>query len=93
MKQEHPEDFEENNKKATKEQEEDKLSQDSLDKLQTMLNSINDTCIASLKTEDTELALEQLKKAELILEDYTNEGKEIDRNMIIIILYNQACCY
>jgi hypothetical protein len=58
-----------------------------------MLNSINDSCIASLKTEDTEQALEQLKKAETILEDYTNDGKEIDRNMIIIILYNQACCY
>lgn len=58
-----------------------------------MLNTINDSCIASLKTEDTEQALEQLKKAESILEDYTNDGKEIDRNMIIIILYNQACCY
>ena len=58
-----------------------------------MLNTINDSCIASLKTEDTEQALEQLKKAESILEEYTNDGKEIDRNMIIIILYNQACCY
>jgi len=27
------------------------------------------------------------------LEDYTNEGKDVDRNMIIIVLYNQACCY
>jgi hypothetical protein len=23
----------------------------------------------------------------------TLEGKEVDRNMIIVILYNQACCY
>jgi hypothetical protein len=34
-----------------------------------------------------------LKRAEQILEDFTNEGKDVDRNMIIIILYNQACCY
>ena len=27
------------------------------------------------------------------MEDYTNEGKDVDRNMIIIVLYNQACCY
>ena len=34
-----------------------------------------------------------MKRAEQILEDFTNEGKDVDRNMIIIILYNQACCY
>ena len=27
------------------------------------------------------------------MEDYTNEGKDVDRNLIIIVLYNQACCY
>lgn len=27
------------------------------------------------------------------MEDFTNEGKDVDRNLIIIILYNQACCY
>ena len=54
---------------------------------------INETCIESLKNEETENALDCLKRAEQILEDYTNEGKDVDRNMIIIILYNQACCY
>ena len=34
-----------------------------------------------------------MKRAEQILEDFTNEGKDVDRNMIIIILYNQSCCY
>lgn len=66
---------------------------DSIDKLQNMLNGLNDTCIESLKNEENESALECLKRAEQILEDYTNEGKEVDRNMIIIVLYNQACCY
>ena len=58
-----------------------------------MLNGLNDTCVESLKSEENESALECLKRAEQILEDYTNEGKEVDRNMIIIVLYNQACCY
>jgi hypothetical protein len=52
------------------------------------LNEINETCIESLKNEETENALDCLKRAEQILEDYTNEGKDVDRNMIIIILYN-----
>ena len=57
------------------------------------MNQINELFIEQLKNEETEQALETLKKAESILEDYTNEGKEVDRNMIIIVLYNQACCY
>lgn len=57
------------------------------------MNEINDSCVEFLKNEDTDAALDQLKKAERILEDYTNDGKEVDRNMIIIVLYNQACCY
>ena len=71
----------------------DDRSLESIDKLQNLLNEINETCIESLKNEETENALDCLKRAEQILEDYTNEGKDVDRNMIIIILYNQACCY
>ena len=73
--------------------EDENESLDSHDKLQNLLNEINDTCIESLKNDETENALETLKRAEQILEDFTNEGKDVDRNMIIIILYNQACCY
>ena len=73
--------------------EDDDRSIESIDKLQNLLNEINDTCIESLKNEETENALDCLKRAEQILEDYTNEGKDVDRNMIIIVLYNQACCY
>ena len=46
-----------------------------------------------MKNEESEQALDCLKKAESILEDHTNEGKDVDRNLIIIVLYNQACCY
>ena len=28
-----------------------------------------------------------------MLEYVTAEGREVDRNLIIVILYNQACCY
>lgn len=73
--------------------EDDDRSIESIDKLQNLLNEINDTCIESLKNEETENALDCLKRAEQILEDYTNDGKDVDRNMIIIVLYNQACCY
>lgn len=68
--------------------EEDMRSLDSIDKLQNLLNEINETCIEQLKSEDVESALECLKRAEQILEDFTNEGKDVDRNMIIIVLYN-----
>ena len=54
---------------------------------------MNDTCIEFLKNEETENALDCLKRAEQILEDHTHDGKEVDRNMIIIVLYNEACCY
>lgn len=54
---------------------------------------MNLAAIKHLKADQTESALESLKKAEALLEERTNEGMEVDRNMIIIILYNQACCY
>ena len=74
-------------------EDDDTASLDSIDKLQNILNEINDQTIEHLKNEETDQALENLKRAEQILEDYTNEGKDVDRNMIIIVLYNQACCY
>ena len=49
--------------------------------------------IADLKNEDAESAIESLKRGENLLEQITTEGKEVDRNLIIVILYNQACCY
>jgi hypothetical protein len=34
-----------------------------------------------------------LKRGEQLLETVTAEGKDVDRNLIIVILYNLACCY
>jgi len=58
-----------------------------------MLTDINNMAISDLKNDETEAALDSLKKGETMLENFTAEGKEVDRNLIIVILYNQACCY
>lgn len=52
------------------------------------MSTYNEQCLAHLKAEETEQALDSLKKAEMLLEEHTNEGRDVDRNMLIIILYN-----
>ena len=37
--------------------------------------------------------MECLKRGEQLLEAVTAEGKDVDRNLIIVVLYNLACCY
>lgn len=54
---------------------------------------MNDTAIQALKNEDNENSLECLKRGEQLLEAVTAEGKDVDRNLIIVILYNLACTY
>ena len=44
--------------------DDDTGSLDSIDKLQNILNEINDQCIENLKNEETDQALENLKRAE-----------------------------
>lgn len=62
---------------------------------------MNDVAIQSLLKGDepnaaatnNETALENLKRGEQILEQITAEGKDVDRNLIVVILYNLACTY
>ena len=61
--------------------------------VQKLLTEINNEAIQDLKSEETDQALEALKRGEQMLEFVTAEGREVDRNLIIVILYNQACCY
>lgn len=61
--------------------------------MQKLLTDINTEAIAELKNEETDTALEALRRGEQMLEYITAEGREVDRNLIIVILYNQACCY
>lgn len=53
-----------------------------------MLTDINNEAIAELKNEETDSALEALRRGEQMLEYITAEGREVDRNLIIVILYN-----
>ena len=46
-----------------------------------------------MKNEDNDNALECLKRGEQLLEAVTAEGKDVDRNLIIVVLYNLACTY
>ena len=83
-----PEDEESN----SGEEETDTLDKDEED-VQKLLTEINNEAIADLKNDETDTALDSLKRGEQMLEFITSEGREVDRNLIIVILYNQACCY
>jgi len=53
-----------------------------------ILLDINQEALNDLRNEDANSALEHLKRGEQLLEQVTSEGKEVDRNLIIVILYN-----
>jgi hypothetical protein len=70
--------------------------------VQGLLTDLNDTAIQALLRSDdpsnttsnnNEHALECLKRGEQLLEAVTAEGKDVDRNLIVVILYNLGCTY
>jgi hypothetical protein len=70
--------------------------------IQAQLTELNDQAIQALLRSDdpattsgnnNEHALECLKRAEQQLEAVTAEGKDVDRNLIIVVLYNLGCTY
>jgi hypothetical protein len=72
--------------------------------IQGRLTELNDQGIQALLRGDSadpqtstvnniDLALEALRQGEQFLERVTAEGKDVDRNLIIVILYNLACAY
>ena len=42
---------------------------------------------------NVEVALENLRRGEMYLEEVSGKGRDVDRNLIIVILYNLACAY
>ena len=64
-----------------------------MDKLSNQIGELNSKCLDLLKDGKADLALSKLKEAESLLESMTNDGHDVDRNLIIVILHNQACCY
>ena len=71
----------------------DGLNIDKDEDIQALLIELNDTALAAIKNEDNENALECLKRGEQLLEAVTAEGKDVDRNLIVVILYNLACTF
>ena len=67
--------------------DEDDLEKEEED-FQKLLTDINNEAIQELKNDDTKAALECLQKGEQMLEFIASDGREIDRNLIIVILYN-----
>lgn len=67
-----------------------------------ILKELNEQAVDALKVEDSDIALESLRKCEDVLEvrndliihkTLTTDGKDVDRNLIIVILYNLSCCF
>ncbi|CAI2384584.1 unnamed protein product [Moneuplotes crassus] len=61
--------------------------------IQNQLKELNDSAVVSLKDEETESANDKLKRCEQILENLISEGRDVDRNQIIVVLHNLACCH
>jgi predicted translin family RNA/ssDNA-binding protein len=61
-----------------------------IEDIQNQLKELNDAAVLSLKDEDVESANDKLKRCEQILENLTSEGRDVDRNQIIIVLHNLA---
>lgn len=55
---------------------------------QNALLELNKEAIAELRNEEADGALELLKRGEALLEQLTGEGLALDRNLIIVVLYN-----
>ena len=58
-----------------------------------MIRKLNNEAKAKINSDSPKEALVYLTEAEKILEYAASCGKNIDRNMIVCVLHNEACCY
>ncbi|CAD8169311.1 unnamed protein product [Paramecium octaurelia] len=63
------------------------------DSLMQQINLLNEQATVKIKQQKYKEALKLLQQSEQMLEFAASCGRVIDRNLIIIILYNQACVY
>ncbi|CAD8190390.1 unnamed protein product [Paramecium octaurelia] len=63
------------------------------DSLMQQINLLNEQATVKIKQQKYKEALKLLQQSEQMLEFAASCGRVIDRNLIIIILYNQACTY
>ena len=64
-----------------------------IEKFMGVVRKFNDEAKNKIDFELPQDALTYLAEAERILEYAASCGKNIDRNLIICILHNEACCY
>ncbi|CAK83039.1 unnamed protein product (macronuclear) [Paramecium tetraurelia] len=57
------------------------------------INQLNHQGVLKIKLQKYQEAMKLLQQSEQMLEYATSCGKQIDKNLIIVILYNQACSY
>ncbi|CAD8110216.1 unnamed protein product [Paramecium sonneborni] len=65
----------------------------SQDSFMQQINILNEQATTKIKQQKHKEALKLLQQSEQMLEFAASCGRVIDRNLIIIILYNQACAY
>ncbi|CAD8180633.1 unnamed protein product [Paramecium octaurelia] len=63
------------------------------DSFMQQIHLLNEQATAKIKQQKHKEALKLLQQSEQMLEFAASCGRVIDRNLIIIILYNQACAY
>ncbi|CAD8076454.1 unnamed protein product [Paramecium primaurelia] len=63
------------------------------DSFMQQINILNEQATVKIKQQKHKEALKLLQQSEQMLEFAASCGRVIDRNLIIIILYNQACAY
>ncbi|CAD8105326.1 unnamed protein product [Paramecium sonneborni] len=63
------------------------------DSFMQQINILNEQATTKIKQQKHKEALKLLQQSEQMLEFAASCGRVIDRNLIIIILYNQACAY
>ncbi|CAD8170855.1 unnamed protein product [Paramecium octaurelia] len=57
------------------------------------INYLNDQAVLKIKLQKFKEAMKLLQQSEQMLEYAASCGKTIDKNLIIVVLYNQACGY
>jgi hypothetical protein len=57
------------------------------------VNELNEAAVVKMGQKKHKEALVLLQKAEKMLEFAASCGRAIDRNLIIVVLYNEACAY
>ena len=56
-----------------------------------LIKELNETGILAICNDDPQSALECFKRAEQLLEILTSDGGDVERNTVLMILYNLAC--